>query len=341
MFAVKIASEMWQFAEETDLYCLFCGEQINNATDEEKKIQWHSKCIRSFFKTDRMPDIDVSKSELEALVVKTVNKGLTVPGVQKKLSLHLSQEDGIPRLTMVDYPTGYILKPQSESFSVLPEAEHFVMKLALKFGIKTAPCGLVRMQNQGDETYAYITRRVDRITTSGKTKMLAMEDFCQLGQRLTQEKYKSSCEKVGKILLQYSSNPIIDSSELYMRLLYCYLTGNSDMHLKNYSLIETEPGSRRFVLSPAYDLLPVNVVMPEDTEETALPLNGKKRNLTKKDFLTFAEGLGINPAASKKIMEKYLKLEEMAIGEIDKSFMPDDMKESMAKLMQERFEKLK
>ena len=284
-----------------------------------------------------MPDIDVSNAELEALVVKTVNKGLTVPGVQKKLSLHLSQEDGIPRLTMVDYPTGYILKPQSESFRALPEAEHFVMKLALKFGIKAAPCALVRLHDKDDSSYAYITKRVDRVTSSGKTEMLAMEDFCQLGQRLTQEKYKSSCEKVGKILIQYSSNPIIDSSELYMRLLYCYITGNSDMHLKNFSLIETKARSRKFVLSPAYDLLPVNLVMPEDTEETALPLNGKKRNLTRKDFLTYAEGLGINPIASKKIMEKFLGLEDMALDELEKSFLPGDMKEGMAELMKHRF----
>ncbi len=284
-----------------------------------------------------MPDIDVSNAELEALVVKTVNKGLTVPGVQKKLSLHLSQEDGIPRLTMVDYPTGYILKPQSESFRALPEAEHFVMKLALKFGIKAVPCALVRLHDKDDSSYAYITKRVDRVTSSGKTEMLAMEDFCQLGQRLTQEKYKSSCEKVGKILMQYSSNPIIDSSELYMRLLYCYLTGNSDMHLKNFSLIETKAKSRKFVLSPAYDLLPVNLVMPEDTEETALPLNGKKRNLTRKDFLTYADGLGINPIASKKIMEKFLGLEDMALDELEKSFLPGDMKEGMSELMKHRF----
>lgn len=319
------------------MYCLFCGEQLNTATEYEKKIQWHSKCIRSFFKTDRMPDIDVNDAELEALVVKTVNKGLTVPGVQKKLSLHLSQEDGIPRLTLVDYPTGYILKPQSESFRALPEAEHFVMKLALKFGIKTAPCALVKMGEKEETSFAYITKRVDRVITSGKTEMLAMEDFCQLGQRLTQEKYKSSCEKVGKILLQYSSNPIIDSSELYMRLLYCYLTGNSDMHLKNFSLIETRAGSRKYVLSPAYDLLPVNLVMPDDTEETALTLNGKKRNLTRRDFLNYADGLGINPVASKKIMEKFLSLEEMSMGELEKSFLPGDMKERMAELMGERF----
>lgn len=332
---------MWPYAEENDLYCLFCGEQLNTESEEELKIQWHSKCIRSFFKTNRMPDIDVSTGGLEALVVKTVSKGLTVPGVQKKLSLHLSQEGGVPRLTMVDYPTGYILKPQSETFRALPEAEHFVMKLAPEFGIKTAPCALVKLQDDTGDTYAYITARVDRIISSGKTEMLAMEDFCQLGQRLTLDKYKSSCEKVGKILLKYSSNPIIDSSELYMRLLYCYLTGNSDMHLKNFSLIETKAGSRKFVLSPAYDLLPVNVVMPEDTEEVALSLNGKKRNLTRNDFLDYAEGLGINPIASKKIMDKYLSMEEMALGEIEKSFLPDDMKESMAKLMRYRFERLR
>ncbi len=321
--------------------CLFCGKAFTeNASEEEIKNQWHGKCVKAFFKCKIMPRIDVSRAELEELINKTVNKGLTVPGVQKKISLHLSDEKEFPRLTIVDYPTGYILKPQSNEYIALPEAEHFAMKLAEKTGINTVPSALIKLQYQEGTPFAFITKRVDRVVTSDGVKLYAMEDFCQLGLRLTQDKYKSSCERVGKILRQYSSRPGIDIPELFMRLVFCYLIGNSDMHLKNFSLIETEAGSRNYILSPAYDLLPVNVVMPEDTEESALPLNGKKRNITRKDLLVFAEGLDINRTAAIKMIKKLLDMEEIAHKCVDDSYMPEDMKTRMHELMEIRFGRL-
>ncbi len=322
--------------------CLCCGKPINeDASNEEKEAQWHKKCIKSFFKTDQLPKIDVNKAELESLTIKTVSKGLTVPGVQKKLSLHLSEEKDIPRLTIVDYPTGYILKPQSEDFTALPEAEFYAMKLAERMGIKTAPCALIKMNRQKGTPYAYITKRVDRIAKNGEMKMLAMEDFCQIGQRLTQEKYKSSYERVAKIIKQYSASPAVDLAELFYRLVFCFLTGNSDMHLKNFSLIETNPCSRKYVLSPAYDLLPVNAVMPEDTEETALTLNGKKRNITKNDFLEYAEGINVNKTAAKKMIERLTSNKDVALAMLEESYMPEDMKAMMENIIDDRFGRLK
>ena len=322
--------------------CLYCGKPINdNSSDEEKQSWWHAECVRSFFKTDKMPLIDVDKSELESLARITVEKGLTVPGVQKKLSLHLSKTDNIPRLTLVDYPAGYILKPQSAEYDALPESESFAMKLAAKVGIKTVPNALIRMNKQKGTPLAYITRRVDRGALRGKPSMLAMEDFCQLGERLTRDKYKSSYERVGKILQTYSSNPGVDSVELYMRLIYCFLIGNSDMHLKNFSLIETEPGSRKYVLSPAYDLLTVNVLVPSDPDETALTLNGKKKNLTRNDFLAYADTLRINSLAAKKMIDKMTDMYAVTVDALEDSYMPDSMKENQLKLMNDRFRRLK
>ena len=106
-----------------------------------------------------------------------------------------------------------------------------------------------------------------------------MEDFCQLSYRLTQDKYKGSYEQCGRIIKKYSATPGLDLSELFLRVVGSFVMGNSDMHLKNFSLKETEPGSRNFQLSKAYDMLPVNVIMPEDKEQLALTINGKKRNI--------------------------------------------------------------
>lgn len=308
--------------------CLFCNKELNNPSDYESKVSWHNKCIKNFFGTVAIPEIDISEEQLEALANSTVNKGLTVPGVQKKLSIHLDKQDKTGRFTIVDYPTGYILKPQSEDFRALPEAEFLSMKLAEMVGIKTVPNGLIKVNGE----YAYITKRIDR----ENGKMYAMEDFCQLSNRLTSDKYKGSYENCGKVISRYSKNVGVDKSELFYRLLFCFVTGNSDMHLKNFSLIENEPQSRIFGLSAAYDLLPVNVIMPADKEQMALTVNGKKRNIRKKDFLLLAESLGLNKKTAEKLMAKLCKVEKSFLEEIEISLLPDDMKESMSKLISER-----
>ena len=117
-----------------------------------------------------------------------------------------------------------------------------------------------------------------------KMKKLAMEDFCQLDLRLTQDKYRGSYERCAKIILGYSSRKGFDMTELFMRLVFSFLVGNSDIHLKNFSLIKTDEGSGKYVLSPAYDLLCVNVIMPEDNEQFALTMNGKKNTSAVKGF---------------------------------------------------------
>ena len=242
--------------------CLCCNSEILNPKEYEKDVLWHEKCIRKFFGTSTLPELDISEKALERLANMTVNKGLTVPGVQKKLSLHLSNKNRMTKLTVVDHPTGYILKPQSQEFPNLPESEFLSMKMAEIAGIKTVPNALIRL----DGKMAYITARIDR-----KNNLLyAMEDFCQLSGRLTEDKYRGSYENCGKIIKKYSRNIGLDMTEFFYRLLFCFVTGNSDMHLKNFSLIETHEASGIYTISPAYDLLSVNVIMPEDTEEFAL-----------------------------------------------------------------------
>ena len=311
--------------------CLCCGKEIISGESSEIKNQWHKKCVKSFFGTSQFPEISISNEQLELLVTESVSKGFTVAGVQKKLSLHLSKEKET-RLTIVGYPAGYILKPQTEEFSHLPEMENLVMMLAKVAGIKTVPNALVKLQ----DGFAYITKRIDRFSSKSGTDLFAMEDFCQLSERLTEEKYKSSYERCAKIISQYSYNAGLDISELFYRLVFCFVTGNSDMHLKNFSLIESEPKSRKFVLSPAYDLLPVNVVMPEDSEEFALTMNGKKANIKKSDFLIFAQNCKIPEKAAAKMINKVLSLKDNFLKVVAESLLSDSEKSAFLSLMSER-----
>lgn len=125
-------------------------------------------------------------------------------------------------------------------------------------------------------------------------------------------------------------------TELYMRLLFSFAVGNSDMHLKNFSLIETAEQSGEYVLSPAYDLLPVNVIMPEDTEQFALPMNGKKRNLRRKDFLVFADECGISRTSAEKMMKLLVKKKESFLKMCHTSLLPEYLQERFCALLEER-----
>ena len=309
--------------------CLYCGKQImENASAEEKVYCWHHKCIKKFFGTTHMPSIDISEEQIEKMANDTVNKGLAVPGVQKKLSLHLSKEK-VARLTIVDYPTGYILKPQTEEYEALPEFEDLDMRLAEMAGIQTVPHALIKINDR----YAYITKRIDR----GK---YAMEDFCQLSNRLTQDKYKGSYEGCGRIIDKYSCQPGLDMSELFIRVIFSFIVGNSDMHLKKFSLIEAQPAGREYVLSKAYDMLPVNVIVPQDEEELALTVNGKRRNVRKKDFMIFARTCGISDKAAEKMIKKVCSLKENYSEQCKQSYLKEEQKEKIKELIVERIERL-
>lgn len=316
--------------------CLCCGKVITkNASESEKKWQWHKKCIKKFFHTEEMPVLDITKDQLEVLANKTVNEGLTVPGVQKKLSLHLSS-DLNARLTIVDYPTGYILKPQTEEFENMPEFEDLAMRLAEIMGIQTVPHALIKMNDE----YAYITKRIDREITEKEIKLYAMEDFCQLSYRLTQDKYKGSYEQCGRIIKKYSITPGLDMSELFLRVLGSFVMGNSDMHLKNFSLKETEPGNRQFQLSKAYDMLPVNIIMPEDKEQLALTINGKKRNIHKKEFRLLAESCEIPANAAQRMMKKICSLKDKLLNQVEEAYLTEEQKEKVKELISERIQTL-
>ncbi len=308
--------------------CLCCGKPLKTLNESG----WHNACIKRFFGTTVIPEIETDETSIELLAVQSTNKGLTVPGVQKKLSLHLHSQGGKPRLTLVNFPTGYILKPQVKEFECLPEAEQLVMCMADATGISTVPHALVKSGND----LAYITKRVDRIIDKSNVKMLAMEDFCQLDLRLTADKYRGSYERCAKVIEKYSSQTGLDRAELFMRIVFSFVVGNSDMHLKNFSLIETKEASNTYVISPAYDLLPVNVIMPEDKEEFALTLNGKKSNINRKDFLIFAKECGITEMSAKKMIAKIVSMKQKYLVMCRDSFLPDYLKASFTELIEKR-----
>ncbi|MFA5570159.1 MAG: HipA domain-containing protein [Sphaerochaetaceae bacterium] len=308
--------------------CLHCNKLI---ADEHNHNQWHSSCIKQFFGVSSLPSLDLSTEFLEQSVTQSVQKGHAIPGVQKKLSLHLSEEQHKGQLTLVGYPLGYILKLPNSKYPYLPEYEHVTMHLASLAKIETVEHALYRLS---DGTYAYISKRIDRVNYH----KIAMEDFCQLGERLTEDKYRSSYEQLGKIVKRYSPR-LLDAIHLWYLLVFSFITGNSDMHLKNFSLYS--PDNTHYVLTPAYDLLPTNLILKEDLEESALTLRGKRSKLNREDFLHLAERFGMNNKASETLMNRLVSLEGQLYQEIDQSMLPLQEQIAYKELIGSRIDRLR
>lgn len=246
--------------------CLFCYQPLT-----EIETDFHPSCSRKIFEQPVPPELPYTEAQMAELALKVVQTQVTVTGVQAKLSLHLESPEGKrapKKFTIVGLCGGYILKPPTRHFPQLPEVEDLTMHLARLASISVVPHSLIRLQSG---SLAYITKRIDRV----KTGKLHMEDMCQLTERLTEDKYHGSHEQVAKVILKYSRNPGLDVINYFEQVLFSFLTGNADMHLKNFSLIKI-PGTGH-VLSPAYDLVATALVNPADKEDLALTLNGKKK----------------------------------------------------------------
>ena len=118
------------------------------------------------------------------------------------------------------------------------------------------------------------------------------------------------------------------------QVVFSWITGNADMHLKNFSLYSKEQG--KYQLTPAYDMLSTALVMPEDTEELALTLNGKKRKIKKADFVTSMQASGLEDKIIENIFNKFAKAKEKWFEFIDLSFLPDEMKEGFKAIITEK-----
>ena len=307
--------------------CLYC---YNNLESGER--DFHPACSKKFFGSQTPPLVDLDMKRIEELAVEALGKSISVPGVQPKLSLDFKGKGGKEsRLTIVGLWGRFILKPPFEDYPEMPELEDLTMQMSELLSIVTAKHSLIRLAS-GE--LAYISKRFDR----KKDVKLHVEDMAQLTGTLTENKYRSSMEKIGKIILKYSSYPGIDAIRFFELTLFSFITGNSDMHLKNFSLIRDEEDE--IMLTPAYDLLSTKLLIPKDKEDLALPLNGKKNNFRKKDFDLFAAQLEINESALRKIYEKFdNSLAEMK-QLINKSFLSKEMKEKYIALLDERWKVL-
>lgn len=305
--------------------CLYCYQPL-----EDEGPEFHGSCSVKIFGTALPPDLPYNEDQMLNLAEEVIKSQTSVTGAQPKLSLHLdkpAKKDEPQRFTIVGLWGGYILKPPSTHYRSLPELEDLTMHLAEIAGMDVVPHSLIRLSSG---KLSYITRRIDRIST----QKIPMEDMCQLTERLTEQKYNGSHEQIGKAIVKYSAIPGLDLVNFFEQVLFSFLTGNADMHLKNFSLIENP--DLGFVLSPAYDMVASSLVVEGDNEELALSLNGKKKNIRKKDFIEPMSRFNIDPKAIGNIFNKMLISVDKWHAYIDISFLPVEMKTSYHDLIRER-----
>ena len=305
--------------------CLYCYKELNKG-----EIDFHKVCSKKIFGAPTPPQFPYSHDKIADLANEVIRTQTTVTGVQPKLSLDIIHEEkkDSQRFTIVGLWGRYILKPQTELYQSLPEIEDLTMHLAELAKINVVPHSLIRF---ADGKLGYITRRIDR-TENGKK--LPMEDMCQLTERLTEYKYKGSYEQIAKTIMKYSSFPKLDVVNYWEQVLFSWITGNADMHLKNFSLYSKKPND--YQLTPGYDMVSTVLVIPEDEEEMALTLNGKKRKIKKTDFITAMKSSGLEDKVIENIFKKFFKIEEKWDDFIDKSFLPDKMKEAYKEIIKEK-----
>ena len=307
--------------------CLYCYRPL-----EKGETDFHARCAKKFFGTEKVPVLDYTCEDLEKLAMQIIKDQTSLTGVQPKLSLHLNEHEGSRRLTVVGLWGGFICKPQTIQFDQMPETEDLTMHLAELAKIDVVPHTLMRM---ADNSLCYLTRRIDR---SGSGEKVATEDMCQLTERPTEHKYKSSYERIAKAIIQYSSMPRMDVTNFFEIILFSWITGNNDMHLKNFSLFEPHAGNIR--LTPAYDMLNAVILNPEDEEELALTLNGKKQRLRRQDFITSGLTMGVEQKTVERLIGKYVRLLPEMKKFIGNSFLNDKLKDRYAELITGRIDRI-
>lgn len=306
--------------------CLYCYKPL-----EEGLEDFHPQCAKKFFGVQETPTLEYRHEDLDELAEQVIRAQTALTGVQPKLSLNLDKHEDSSRLTIVGLWGDYIFKPQTDNYPQLPENEDLTMHLAEVAKINVVPHSLIRL---ADGRLGYITKRIDRTTDGQK---IDMEDMCQLTLHPTEYKYRSSYEQIAKTIVQHCDTPKLALVNYMQLLLFCFVTGNNDMHLKNFSLYRPADS---YQLAPAYDLVNVSIANPNDKEELALTLSGRKNKLQLADFLHAAATMGVEEKVVLRLIENMNKALPKWKSLIHSSFLSEDMKKAYEDTIVKRLERL-
>lgn len=305
-----------------------------------------NKATKDFFENFNPIDkLNFSRKDFFTEGVKYAG-GMSISGVQQKLSLIINDNNEFEIVT-----TGgkYILKPSPESFPFAAENEQCAMSISRVVGIETAYSANIQFSD-GEE--AYITKRYDRKNGN----KLHQEDLAQAFNLQSDDKYRKSYEEALYLVREMSGGKLSVVKELFNRIVFSYIIGNDDMHLKNISLIK-DLDNRSYAydsLTPNYDQSLVHAfpnppkigflaldLLKEEDEGIFSKMYYKYGCYTGYDFYLLGERVGLRKPVIKSVLENYFKKENEIIKIIDNSFMPVEMKRKAASLVKDRIKALK
>ncbi len=302
--------------------CLYCYKELKAG-----EVDYHAVCAKRMFGATKAPDLPYDHSQVRQLAKSVIRTQTTVPGVQAKLSIDIQRVEQTTRFTIVGLSGKYILKPQTKLYAELPENEDLTMHLAEQAGIAVVPHCLARFM---DGQLVYLSTRIDR---TYKGEKVPMEDLCQLSEQLTEYKYRGSYEQVSKVINRLSAAPMLDVVNFWQVVIFSWLTGNSDMHLKNFSLYAPKGN---YVLAPAYDLLNTLAVVPTDPEELALNLNGKKRKIGWRDWSVAMTRSGVPEKVQENMRKRFSAVLPQWEETIRSSFLSAEMQDLYLEIVRTR-----
>ncbi|MBQ7514465.1 MAG: HipA domain-containing protein [Prevotella sp.] len=311
--------------------CLYCYQEL-----ERGQVDYHPACARKFFGSETAPILPYTRENMSELARQVIRTSASVTGVQAKTSLDVNRggKNEPAKFTIVGLWGKYIFKPQSGRYPCLPELEDLTMKMAEIARIRTARHTLIRL---ADGELGYLTLRMDR---GRKGEKISMLDMCQLTNRLTEHKYHGTYQQLAETIKRYSSAPMLDVQRFWEVILFSWITGNSDMHCKNFSLVDT--GKGEYVLAPAYDLLAVLLADPQDTEEMAMSftVGGPKSGFNRSTFMNAFTQSGIPIAVAEKMIERMSRYLPQWTTLVDQSFLPEKMKDDYKRLLGQRIDEI-
>lgn len=299
--------------------CFCCQKPV------EAEGGYHPRCLKRLFDTTRLPALPFGLSDMPRLVIAAEGR-MSIPGVQPKLSIRLDRETG----TMASAGEGgtHILKPANDRFADIPQNENLCMNMAEELGMRVPPHGLFTL---ADGKSCYIVRRFDREDGGGKTHKETM--YQVLGST---DRYAGSLEQIGKAIRAHAANVGLDAVDFFERVLFCFLTGNGDMHMKNWAFLGQ---GKAIALAPCYDFVCSRLYIPQE-EDSALTLNAKKDKLKRSDFQALAKCLALDGRAAENVFAKLRAAREPLRRMVVASHLRADLRQEFAAILSRRYKRL-
>ena len=285
------------------------------------------KTLRAMFGKPLLPTLPMTLTEVAQQAQKLAGR-LSISGVQPKLGVTLLGNELVP----VPTEGRYILKPQTQTFNQLPENEHLCMSMGETFGLNVPGHLLLPL---ADGSPAYVVKRFDRYKQGSKVKKRPCEDMNQI---LGGDKYGGSHEQVAKAIRAHATFPTLELQRFFELTLFSFAIGNGDAHKKNVSLLTTDD---TVALSPVYDLVSSRLVIPDEADELALPLNGRQNRLARKDFLAFAATLQLTSTFAEQRIAQLVDMQAEFARQIADSALSEEMRARLVDIVGSRLKRLK